>query len=113
MLSIDIDETEPEKKTNQFINDIINFNNKHIIKCYNKTISNIPAEPRHISYTTPTIFINSQYESICYFNSSFQVIFFNILFRQLIMNTDCEKIIEHTEKSEDDYICYIQKSMML
>ena len=42
MLSIDIDEADLEKKTNKFINDISNFNNKHIIQCYNKTISNIP-----------------------------------------------------------------------
>ena len=32
MLSIDIDEADLEKKKNQFINDIINFNNKHIIQ---------------------------------------------------------------------------------
>ena len=35
MLSIYIDEAYLEKKTNQFINNISNFNNKHIIQCYN------------------------------------------------------------------------------
>ena len=44
MLSIYIDEVDLEKKTNQFINDICNRNNKHIIKCYNENISNIPEE---------------------------------------------------------------------
>ena len=48
MLSIDIDKSELEKKRNQFINDIRNFNNKHIIQFYSKTISNIPEEPRYI-----------------------------------------------------------------
>ena len=75
MLSIDIDESSIEKKKNQFINDISNFNNKHIIECYNKTISNIPEEPRYISPMTPNVFINGQDESRCYFNSSFKVIF--------------------------------------
>ena len=42
ILSIDIDEADLEKKINQLINDITDFNNKHIIQCYNKTISNIP-----------------------------------------------------------------------
>ena len=42
MLYIDINEADLENKTNQFINDISKFNNKHIIKCYNYTISNIP-----------------------------------------------------------------------
>ena len=35
ILSIDIDEEDIEKKTNQFINDISDFNNKNIIQCYN------------------------------------------------------------------------------
>ena len=32
MLSIDIDKADIEKKKNQFINDISDFNNKHIIQ---------------------------------------------------------------------------------
>ena len=73
ILSIDIDEVDLENKTNQFINDIRNFNNKHIIQCYNKNISNIPEELRYISSITPTGFINCQDESICYISSSLQV----------------------------------------
>ena len=46
MLSIDIEEAYLENKINKFINDISKFNNKHIIKCFNKTIFNIPEEPR-------------------------------------------------------------------
>ena len=41
MLSINIDEADPEKKKNQFIKDISEFNNKHIIQYYNENISNI------------------------------------------------------------------------
>ena len=48
MLSIDIDDADLENRTNQFINDISYLNNKHIIQCYNKTIHNIPEEPRYI-----------------------------------------------------------------
>ena len=75
MLYIYIDGAYLEKKTNQFINDIIKFNNKDIIQYYNKIISNIPEEPRCISCMTPTGFINCQEESRCYVNSFFQVIF--------------------------------------
>ena len=78
ILSIYIDEADLEKKKNQFINDISNFNNKHIIQCYNETISNILEEQRYISYMTSTEFINGQDESIFYANSSFQVLFFSI-----------------------------------
>ena len=71
MLSIDIDESYIEKKTNQFINDISDFNNKHIIQCYKKTISNITEEPHYISSMTQTGFIDGKYESRCYVNLSF------------------------------------------
>ena len=93
LLSIVIDEAYLKKETNQLINDISDFNKEHIIQCYNKTKPNITEEPRYISSTTPTGFINGQDESICYVNSSFQVLFFNIFFRQLIMNIYFEKII--------------------
>ena len=91
----------------------MNFNNEHVIQCYNKTKSNIPEEPCYILPITPTEFISGQDELICYINSSFQVIFFNIFFRRLIINIDCEKIIESMDNSEDDYIGYTQKSMIL
>ena len=45
ILSIDNNEADLEKKTNQFINDISGFNNKHIIQYNNKHIPNIPEEP--------------------------------------------------------------------
>ena len=48
MLSMDHDEEDLEKKKNQFINDIRDFNNKHIIQCYKETISNIPE--KHVTY---------------------------------------------------------------
>ena len=41
ILSINNDGADLENKTNQFINDIINFNNKHINQRNNKPISNI------------------------------------------------------------------------
>ena len=69
ILSIVIDEAYIERKTNQFINDISNFNNKHIIQCCNETKSNTTEEPHYISSMTPTGFINGQDESRCYVNS--------------------------------------------
>ena len=68
MLSTVIDESDLENKTNHFINDISDINNKHIIQCYNKNKSIIPEETRYISSMTPTEFINGQYKSICYVN---------------------------------------------
>ena len=41
LLYIVIDEAYLENRINQFINDISNFSNEHIIKCYSNTKSNI------------------------------------------------------------------------
>ena len=62
---------------------------------------------------TPTGFINGQDELRCYVNSSFQVLFFTIFLRQLIMNIDCDKYIEDLDKSEDYYIRYITQMVIL
>ena len=48
----------------------------------------------------PTGFIYGQDESICYVNSSVKGFFFNIFFRQLIMNIDCDNNIENLDSSE-------------
>ena len=73
ILSIDNGEADIGNKINQLINDISDFNNKHIMQCNNKPISNIPEEPRNISSMTPIGFSSGRYESIYYVNSSFQV----------------------------------------
>ena len=46
LLSIIIDEVNIENRKNQLVDDIINFNNKHIIRWYSVTQSNVPEEPR-------------------------------------------------------------------
>ena len=48
ILSIDNYEADVEKKRNQFINDINDFNNKNIIQYNNKPISNIPVDRNYI-----------------------------------------------------------------
>ena len=75
ILSIENDEADLGKKMDQFINDKSDFNNTHIIKSNIQPISNIPEEECFISSMTPIGSRNGQNESICYVNSSFQVIF--------------------------------------
>ena len=68
ILSIENDEADLGRKTNQFINDKSDFNNTHIIKCNIQPISNIPEELRFISSMKPIGFSNGQNESRCYVN---------------------------------------------
>ena len=89
------------------------FNNTHIIKSNLQPVSNIPEEERFISSMTPIGFRNGQDESRCYVNSSFQVLFFNIFFRTLIMNIDCERLLTNLDNSTDDYNGNLQKIVVL
>ena len=78
ILYIENDKADLGKNMDQFINDKSDFNNTHIIKSNIQPVSNIPEEERFISSMTPIGFRNGQYESRCYVNLSFQVLFFNI-----------------------------------
>ena len=113
ILPIDNGEADLWKKKIQIINDISDFNTKHIIQCNKKPISNIPEYTRYISSMTPIGFRNGQDEYRCYVNSSFQVLFFNILLRTLIMNIDCEIFLANMDNSIDDYRDSLQKTMIL
>ena len=104
ILSVENDKADLGEKTNQFINDKINFYNKHI-----QDISNIPEEPHFISSMTPIGFSNGQDESRCYVNLSFQVPFFNIFKKMLIMNIDCEKMLSNMDNSTYDFYGNLQK----
>ena len=86
---IESTQADLDKMVDEFINHKIDFNTAHIIKSDIQQITNIPEKARFISSMTPTGFRNDQDESRCYVNSTFQVLFFNIFFRTLIMNIDC------------------------
>ena len=101
------------EEKNQSINDISWVNNKYIIQCYNKTISNIPEETRYISSMTETGFINGKYELRYYVNLSLHVLFPIYL-----------KTVNHEYSFWDNYrkygqqkiwlyICYVTKNMIL
>ena len=90
----------------------IDFNNTHIIKFNIQPVYNIPEEERFISSMTPIGFRNGQDESRCYVNSSFQVLFFQYIFRTLIMNINCDRMLINLDNSKDDYNGNLQKIMI-
>ena len=75
-----------DKMVDEFISHKTKFNTAHIIKSDIQQIMNIPEKARFISSMAPTGFRNDQDKSRCYVNSTFQVLFFNVFFRSLIMN---------------------------
>ena len=75
---IESTQADLEKKVDEFINDKIDFNTTHIINYDIQPVTNVPDESQFTSSMTTTGFRNDQDESICYVNSTFQVLFFNI-----------------------------------
>ena len=53
--------------------------------------------------------MNQYVMSTCHFKLFYLI----YIFRQLIMNIDCEKIIENLDNSENNYRGYIQKIIIL
>ena len=99
---IESTQADLEKKADEFINHKVDFNITHIIKSDIQQLTNVPEEARFISSMTPTGFRNDQDESRCYVNSTFQVLFFNIFYRTLIMNIDCDIMLTNIDNSLDD-----------
>ena len=106
-------QADREKNVDEFINDKIDFNTTHIIKSNIQPVTNVPEETRFISSMTLTGFKNDQDESRCYVNSKFQVLFFNIFFRTLIINIDCDRMLTNLDNSIYYYNGHIQKIMVL
>ena len=46
-------------------------------------------ESLFVTVRSPPGFINQENETICYLNATFQLLYFNVLFRQLVLNIDC------------------------
>ena len=113
ILHIENTKADIEKKVDELINDKIDFNNTHIIKYNILPVSNIPEEERFTSSMTTIVFRNDQDESICYVNSTFQVLFFNIYFRTLIMNIYCDRMLTNIDNSIDDYNGHIKKVIII
>ena len=113
LLSIISEKEGPMNRKNQWFFHIREFNKEYIIQPYNVTISNIPEEEQFLTCMEPAGSINDQDESMYYVNSSFQVHFFNIYLRQLILNIDCDKIIEELDNSEDEFSDNFQKILLL
>ena len=97
----------------QFINYKSDFNNTHIIKSNIQPVSNILEEERFISSMTQIGFRNGQEESRCCFNSLFQVLFFIIYFRILIMNIDCDRMLTNMDNRTEDYNGHLQNFLIM
>ena len=71
--------------------------------------SSVPEESRYIEFITPLGFINQENETGCHFNSTNQLLYYNVLFRQLILNINCDTIMTCLDKSNKTFAYHYQK----
>ena len=72
---------------------------KYIImtkKLYN---SSFTEESRYITVRSPPSLINQENETICYFNATNQILYYNVIIIQLILNIDCYTIMIILDKN--------------
>ena len=72
-----------------------------------------PEESRNISVKSPLVFINQENETRCYFNSTIQLLYFNVLFILLILNIDCYTMMIIMDKSNKNVAHNYQEIMIV
>ena len=75
--------------------------------------SSVPEESRFIADTKPPGFINNKYKTRCYFNATIQMLYFDILFRRLILNIDCDNIMNFIDRNDEKFAYHYQKILIV
>ena len=55
-------------------------------------------ESLFVTVRSPPGFINQENETRCYLNATFQLLYFNVLFRKLVLNIDCYTMLNGLRK---------------
>ena len=91
----------------------LHFNRTYIIQYKEKCDSKINEKIRHIPVITPSGFTIKIHESICYMNLTLQAQYQNIIFIEMILNIDCEYILNQLDTDDHDFILNQQKVVIL
>ena len=75
--------------------------------------SSVPEESRFIADMKPPGFINNKNKKRCYFNATIQMLYFDILFRQFILNIDCDNIMNFININNEKFSYHYQKILIV
>ena len=104
---------EVNQSYDMWINYFLSFNRTYIIQYEKKFYSNIREGSTHIPVLPPSGFINEKDETRCHLNSTLQIQYYNIIFREMILNIDCEYIFSHLDTDDHDIILNQQMILIL
>ena len=77
------------EKVDNWLDSFEKFHKKYIIMPSESLNSPLLEERLFITFRSPPGFINQENKTIYDLNATFQMLYFNVLFRQLILNIDC------------------------
>ena len=70
-----------------------------------------PEESRYIAVISPPGLIHIEIETSCHFNTITQLLYCNVLFRQLILKMDCYTMMNSMDKSNKQFAHNYQNIM--
>ena len=89
------------------------FYKKYIITPIESYNYSFPEESRYIAVRPTPGFINQENEARCYFNETIQLLYSNIIFRQLIPNIDFYTIMNSLDKNNKQFAHHYQNIMVV
>ena len=86
------------EKVDNCLDSFEKFHKKYIITPSISLNYLILEESMFVTVQSPPGFINQENETICYLNATFQLLYFNVLFRQLVLNVECYTMLNGLKK---------------
>ena len=89
------------------------FHKKFIIMPSLSLNSLLIEESLFVTVQSPPGFINRENETICYLNATFQLLYFNVLFRELVPKIDCYTMLNGLKRKSQYFVHNFQNIMIL
>ena len=102
-----------KEKVDHWLDSFEKFHKKDIIMTSESLNYFFPGESWYITVRPPTGFINQENETRCYFNRTIQILYYNVLFRQLILNIGCYTTMISLDKKNEPFVHHYQNIMIV
>ena len=87
-----------DEKVDHWLDYFEKFHKKYIIMPSISLNSLFIEESLFVTVQSTLGFINRENETRCYLNATLQLLYFNVLFRQLVLNIDCYTMLNDNDK---------------
>ena len=96
----DTSDGDMDENIDHWLDSFEKFRKKYIIMTSEPLNYSFIEDSWFITFRSPPGFINQENETRCDLNATFQMLYFNVLFRQLILNIDCYTMMIGLDKKK-------------